>query len=88
MKLLVDDKYANKEVAIKLTHVRNLTVFAPAVVQGYNWVAQSDGRFGVGDTAAAALDDLVTRNTCLHSWEEMPGEPPHDVCSQCGMVRE
>lgn len=21
---------------------------------------------------------------CHHSWEEMPGEPPVDVCVQCG----
>lgn len=62
MKLLVDDEYANREVVIRLTHVRNLTVFAPAVVQGHNWVAQCDDGIGVGDTAAAALDDLVTRD--------------------------
>jgi hypothetical protein len=26
--------------------------------------------------------------TCDHDWQEQPGEPPFDVCSNCGAVRE
>ena len=25
---------------------------------------------------------------CKHQWEEQPGEPPRDVCTSCGRVRE
>lgn len=25
---------------------------------------------------------------CAHDWQEQPGEPPVDVCSSCGAVRE
>ena len=25
--------------------------------------------------------------TCNHQWEEMPGEPPEDVCVHCGGVK-
>lgn len=25
---------------------------------------------------------------CEHDWQEQPGEPPVDVCSRCGAVRE
>lgn len=25
---------------------------------------------------------------CDHDWQEQPGEPPVDVCSSCGAVRE
>jgi len=38
----------------------------------------------------AGLPDLPAYRpiqVCAHDWEEQPGEPAEDVCSQCGEVR-
>lgn len=32
--------------------------------------------------------DTIKVRSCIHEWHEQPGEPPVDVCSQCGAVRE
>lgn len=38
-----------------------------------------------------ALEYEIERDACqpeAHDWQEQVGEPPVDVCSQCGEVRE
>lgn len=30
---------------------------------------------------------LENQEACDHDWQELPGEPPRDVCNQCGKER-
>lgn len=39
-------------------------------------------------TGAVHLHPMPLSDTCNHDWQEQEGEPPVDVCSQCGAVRE
>jgi hypothetical protein len=39
-------------------------------------------------TLRAAKNRKRELETCEHDWQEQPGEPPVDVCSSCGAVRE
>lgn len=43
----------------------------------------------VADGGASDVEDveLLMLDVCKHLWEEQPGEPPVDVCPQCGKVR-
>ena len=40
------------------------------------------------DDELKAYEIRELRGTCTHRWEEQPGEPPQDVCYDCGEVRE
>lgn len=42
---------------------------------------------GLVEASGAGYEPFVPFEPCKHDWQEQPGEPPVDVCIQCGEVR-
>lgn len=42
----------------------------------------------IAASPAILAAQATAKPACVHDWQEQPGEPPRDVCSSCGLIRE
>jgi hypothetical protein len=73
-------------VTYEYTHVTDYEQAQPAYTIVRDSLQALEARAYEGHLGGEEL--IAAYNPCQHIWEELPGEPPEDACTSCGIRRQ